>query len=438
MRIGILDIDSEMKADNRGIKRKYPNVACGKIYGYHKVAGDEVIYPWKGQKVDKLYISTIFTSTKPAILRQMPLYQAMAKEVFIGGSGWDDYSKKPYVITKLPKEIQDFDDPKWLYEMYDIDYGIGFTTRGCSVNCSFCLVSKKEGAIEYADTPITKIVNPKSKHIVLMNNNSIAHDDFWADVAEIKARGLSIHWDQANDITLVTPKVAEALGCVNYRSFNGSDKELKFAFDLLVRRKGIVLETASHNSLNALDLDLDKDGFYFIDNGPEFNSPKGMRLLLDTRYENIHGDISMIAKQAENRLTGELETVMTITYNMMKLVPRKIRLMQEYGIEPYHLMFYVLIGFNTTEDEDIARIEILKEFRSRPYPMLFRDLTGKAGVDGSGKPQSFHCRPFRDWVVTGLYKKQAFHDFTRYHLRKKQAEEKLLQQETEEHQLSLF
>jgi hypothetical protein len=60
VRVGILDIDTKKEKDGFGRNAKYPNIACGKIYGYHKLQGDEIIYPYKDEKVDKLYISVIF------------------------------------------------------------------------------------------------------------------------------------------------------------------------------------------------------------------------------------------------------------------------------------------------------------------------------------------------------------------------------------------
>jgi hypothetical protein len=358
VRIGILDIDSQMKRDNRGIKRKYPNIACGKIYGYHKTNGDEVIYPWNGERVDRLYISTIFTNTKATLLKRMPFYESLAGELWIGGTGWDDYSKKPYKITKLPPEIEAFDEPQWTYEMYDIDYGIGFSTRGCHVGCSFCVVPKKEGLKEYRASSVESLINPQSKHLVLMNNNSLAHHDFMEDVEQIKRHGLSIHWDQANDITLITPEIAKALSEVNYRSFDGKNKELFFAFDLMIKRK----------------------------RDPITNQP--------------------------------------VTYDMLKVVPEKVRMLKDCGIPPRHIKFYMLIGFNTTEEEDLARVECMKELGTEIYPMLFRDLTGKIGIDGSGKPQSFHVRALRDWIHTGVYREQPFDQFTRRELRRKQRDDK--------------
>lgn len=362
MRIGILDIDTKVdteRGNQFGRKSRYPNIACGKIYGYHKLCGDEVIYPWNYEKVDRLYVSMIFTSTRPTIQRLLPLWEHRASEILIGGTGWDDYSKQPYSITQLPPEIEAVPHYPWTYEMYDIDYGIGFTTRGCHVGCSFCVVPKKEGLQEYRETTVADLINPRGKHLILMNNNSLAHKDFFQDITEIRERGLSIHWDQANDITLVTPAVAAALASVNYRGFDGKRKQLFFAFDQMIKKK------------------------------------------IDP------------------------ETGATVTYDMMQVVPEKVRLLQEYGIPPRHLIFYMLIGFNTSEEQDLDRVNCLKSLGCEIYPMLFRDLNGRAGVDGNGRKQPFHVRALRDWVNSGVYRNTPFKEFDRRgkHLQQRQAEE---------------
>ncbi len=365
MKIGFLDIDTKRETNNLGRRERYPNIACGKIYGYHKLNGDEIFYPYNNVKVDKLYISTIFTNTRPMIKRMMPLWEQRAKEIIIGGTGWDDYTKAPYTVTELPPEIATISHVPWTYEMYNIDYGIGFTTRGCHVGCAFCVVPKKEGLQEYREMQVKDLINPRSNHLILMNNNSFAHRDFMNDVEQIKFHNLSIHWDQANDITLVTPEIAKALKSVNYRGYNPNKKQLFFAFDLITKKK--------------------------IDQ----------------------------------------ETGGTVTYDMMKIVPEKVKLLQEYGIPPYHLKFYMLIGFNTTEEEDLMRVDCLRELNCDIYPMLFRDLNGKVGVDGNGKQQSFHVRAMRDWIHSGLYRKTDFKDFTR-------REEHRIQREKKESQLTLF
>lgn len=365
MRVGILDVDTKKETDGFGRKSKYPNIACGKIYGYHKLQGDEIIYPYKGEKVDRLYISTIFTNTRPMIQRMMPFWESKAKEILIGGTGWDDYTRAPYNITELPPEINAISHVPWTYEMYDIDYGIGFTTRGCHVGCAFCVVPKKEGLEEYRELEVKDLINPRGKHLVLMNNNSFAHHDFMNDVEQIKFYNLSIHWDQANDITLVTPEIAEAISGVNYRGFDGKKKQLFFAFDQMVKKK--------------------------ID--PE---------------------------------TGG-----TVSYDMLEVVPERVKLLNEYGIPSHHLVFYMLIGYNTTESEDLARVECLRELGCEIYPMLFRDLQGRPGIDGRGNPQPFHVRALRDWINSGVYRKQPFEKFERRDRHKKQ-------REMQESQLTLF
>jgi hypothetical protein len=362
MIVGILDIDTKKEKNNREAVEKYPNPACGKIYGYHKVKGDQVIYPWSGQKVDKLYISTIFSWTRKHILKMMPYYEGIANEVIIGGSGWDDYTRHPYKISDLPEEINQVHH-RWTYELYDIDYGIGKTSEGCHVGCGFCMVPKKEGLVEYRVNRIEDIVNPKyydrnadgslkwegSKHIVLMNNNSLADPGFYDDVDCINDMGLSVHWDQANDITMINEKNAKALASVNYRGFSGKRKALYFAADLMIKRK------------------IDK------------------------------------------------ETGKKVEFDMMKVIPEKIKLLREFGILPSHLNWYMLIGWNTTLKEDLMRFHMLNDLGCNVFAMMFRDLTGKIGVDGQGKPQLPHVKPFRDWVNGhGFRTVKDFREFDRY------------------------
>lgn len=362
MKIGILDIDTKKEKNNREAVEKYPNPACGKIYGYHRMQGHEVIYPWNGEKVDKLYISTIFSWSRKHILKNMDYYKMRAKEVIIGGSGWDDYTPGKFVITDLPPEIKVVDH-KWVYEMYGIDYSIGKTSEGCHVKCGWCMVWRKEGATEKRVNRIEELLNPKyyqrntdgsliypgSDHIVLMNNNSLADPGFYDDVEAINDLKLSVHWDQANDITLVNDKNAKALASVNYRGFSGKHKALYFAADAVVKHK------------------------------------------IDPQ-------------------TGK-----KVTYDMLKVIPEKVALLSEYGVKPRHLNWYMLIGFNTSLEEDLARFHMLNDLGCNVFAMVFRDLTGKIYVDSQGKPQQPHVRPLRDWVNGHAFRNvKDFKDFDRY------------------------
>lgn len=361
MIIGILDIDTKKEKNNREAVEKYPNPACGKIYGYHMMQGDEIIYPWKGEKVDKLYISTIFSKTRRHLLKMMSYYESRAKEVIIGGTGWDDYTPGKFVITNLPKEINEVHH-RWTYEMYDIDYGIGKTSEGCHVGCGFCMVPKKEGLVEYRVNKIEDIINPKyydrnpdgslkhqgSNHIVLMNNNSLADPGFYDDVNTINELKLSVHWDQANDITMINEKNARALSTVNFRGFTGRRRALYFAADLMIKRK------------------IDK------------------------------------------------ETGKKVEYDMMNVIPERVKILKEYGILPSHLSWYMLIGWNTSLEEDLMRFHMLNDLGCNVYAMQFQDLNGKINVNGRGNPQSIHVKHFRRWVNGYAFRKCKFEDFIPY------------------------
>lgn len=366
MRIGILDIDTKKETDGFGRKAKYPNIACGKIYGYHKLNGDQVIYPYNNERVDKLYISAIFTSTRPMLKRMLPYWEQRADEVIIGGTGVDDYSFKTRNITSLPPEIEAINHAPWTYEMYDIDYGIGFTIRGCHVGCDHCVVPKKEGIVEYRDSMVKDLINPRGRHLIIMNNNSFAHRDFYEDIEAIRYYNLSVHWDQANDITLLDDKLAKAITSVDYRGFDGKKLQLFFAFDQMVRKK---IEPCTERS---------------------------------------------------------------VEIDMMKAVKEGVKRLNDHGVPSHHLVFYLMIGFDTTEEEDLMRVDLLKSLGCEIYPMLYRDIyDGKVGVNKWGKPQPFHVRALRDWINSFKYRKIPFTEF-------KRRAKHLIQRQNEERQIDMF
>lgn len=65
-------------------------------------------------------------------------------------------------------------------------------------------------------------------------------------------------------------------------------------------------------------------------------------------------------------------------------------------------------------EEDLDRFALLQQYDCNVYAMMFRDLTGKIGVDGRGKPQSAHVKPFRDWVNGKVFRNVPFEEFDRY------------------------
>ena len=148
MKIGLFDIDS-----------KYHNLALMKLSAYHKRKGDEIeLYnPLFTKTYDRIYISKIFT--------EFHINECYIPENFYraGGSGFD-------LETKLPRETEHIMPD---YSLYNLDYFLGFTTRGCIRNCKFCIVPEKEGKIkEHAE--VEEFLNPKSNVVVLLDNNFLA------------------------------------------------------------------------------------------------------------------------------------------------------------------------------------------------------------------------------------------------------------------------
>lgn len=52
-------------------------------------------------------------------------------------------------------------------------------------------------------------------------------------------------------------------------------------------------------------------------------------------------------------------------------VPRGIELLARHGLKPWRLVFYVLVGFNTTAEYDMHRITELRRMGANPYVMPF-------------------------------------------------------------------
>jgi hypothetical protein len=71
----------------------------------------------------------------------------------------------------------------------------------------------------------------------------------------------------------------------------------------------------------------------------------------------------------------------------------------KYGVRPDHIMVYMLIGYwpGETDDDRLYRVEKLREFGARPYPMPFVRTPALVG--------------FQRWVVGAYYKRVEWSDW---------------------------
>ena len=256
MRIGLIDVDS-----------KYPNLALMKLSAYHKQKGDYIEFYNPFWEYDIVYASKVFDFTP-----DYP-HPVRAHKFYKGGSGYD-------LITTLPVEIEHIYPD---YELYGVDYAMGFTTRGCIRQCPFCIVPKKEGYIR-AVADIYEFWNGQEKIRLLDNNLTAHHEHFIKILNQLIKEKVKVDFNQGLDIRLIDDEKAKLLAQVRLW------KQIHFAWDLM---------------------------------------------------------------------------------GIEKAVRRGIEILKRNGVHLRKLMFYVLIGFNTTPEEDLYRVETLRGLGVDPFVMPY-------------------------------------------------------------------
>jgi len=85
-------------------------------------------------------------------------------------------------------------------------------------------------------------------------------------------------------------------------------------------------------------------------------------------------------------------------------VRRGVELLRRYGVPRGNMMFYMLVGFNTTFEEDMRRFEVLRELGVDPFVMLYQPPSGQ--IEHPKK-----LRDFARWVNKRIYKKVPFSSY---------------------------
>ena len=180
----------------------FPNLALMKLSSWHKSKGDEVELWSPISAVDRVYSSRVFTwSTRNTYLPD---------DVEEGGSAVD-------LGRWLPDEVE---HSRPDYELFKVDHGIGFLTRGCSNFCSWCVVPDKEGGIaghaEYAE-----FLHPSSRDLVLLDNNVLSSGHGIRQIELMADAGLRIDFLQGLDARLIAgePRLAGLLARCRWRRF---------------------------------------------------------------------------------------------------------------------------------------------------------------------------------------------------------------------------
>ena len=203
-------------------KEGFPNLALMKISAYHKSKGDNVRlqkglqYPL--ESFDHIYLSCIFHQNANNALA----LASSLENVTYGGSGF-----LPDLKSNLDPKIEHIMPD---YDLYGVNFSMGFTSRGCNRNCKWCIVPSKEGRIQ-DNAPISEFLDPRHDRLLLLDNNFQSSPKWRENLEFIRTRVLKVNFNQGLDIRLVDREFAEALASVKYYDWSFKSRRLHFAFD---------------------------------------------------------------------------------------------------------------------------------------------------------------------------------------------------------------
>lgn len=202
MIIGLIDVDGH----------NFPNLPLMKISAWHKARGDTVEWCIPICHYDKVYVSKVFGDEYSTYTN----YLINADEVVFGGTGFAitvENGKEVYHKDRdkdLPYEIEHCYPDYSLYPELTKDTAYGFLTRGCCNNCSFCVVSKKEGLCSVKVADLTEFWKGQKK-IKLLDANLLACRERMDLLQQLVDSKAEVDFTQGLDARFITEEVAYKL-----------------------------------------------------------------------------------------------------------------------------------------------------------------------------------------------------------------------------------
>ena len=177
---------------------KFPNLALLKLTAWHKSQGNDV-EPYNAllrNGYDRVYSSRVFSFSDDD--------PYLPEDTIRGGTGYG-------ASDILPEEVE-----HTCPDYTDMDYSMGFLTRGCNRSCDWCVVPDKEGTIR----PHTDIEEfARHRDVVLLDNNILAHPHGVGQLEKIATMDIKIDLNQGIDARLIDDQIARLLGKVKWIRF---------------------------------------------------------------------------------------------------------------------------------------------------------------------------------------------------------------------------
>ena len=117
-------------------------------------------------------------------------------------------------------------------------------------------------------------------------------------------------------------------------------------------------------------------------------SKKQAEALASVKFRNINNNCSQVTF-AWDQIDDE------------KVIKRGFQRVVDAGIKPYQMQFYVLIGYDTTPEEDMHRVMMLKDWGCDPFVMPYdkSDPYQKKFVRWVNRRAIFHSCSFEDYTA---------------------------------------
>lgn len=213
----------------------FPSLPLMKLSAYHKSLGDEVAFIEEGGHYDKAYLSKIFNLP---LLKRIPQAPPpfYADEIEKGGTGYaiqiengkEVFHKELHI--NLPDEIERLCPDYTLYPQFSEAYG--FLTRGCCNNCSFCIVTPKEGICSRKVADLQDFWTGQ-KMIKLLDPNILACRDRESLLKQLIDSKARIDFTQGLDARFLTEEIVKMLLVMKV-------KAIHFAFDFMKNERAII------------------------------------------------------------------------------------------------------------------------------------------------------------------------------------------------------
>jgi hypothetical protein len=223
--------------------KRTPNLALMRLSAWHKAKGDEVVLLrsiqdlWFTEGIDRAYASSIFTASKA----RREEFAKRFPNAITGGDGykpiWDLHIIGKDIGSKLSEVIKDT-DPNTIIPDYSIypyfQDSIGYSQRGCRLDCGFCRMKTREGDPRSVST-LREIWRgkPYPKHVYLLDNDFFGQNEWHARLDEAVNWSFKVCFNQGINIRLINETQARVLSRVFYCDDQFKVRRLYTAWDNL-------------------------------------------------------------------------------------------------------------------------------------------------------------------------------------------------------------